>query len=100
VEAANLLPRENYPKERLAAVDSVIAQAQARKAAAEKAFSEGARLFAGRDYSGARAAYSEALRMDPGSYEAKGRLEEIDKLLRKKAPAGFGRIDENEFKEN
>ncbi len=100
VEAANLLPRENYPKERLAAVDSVIAQAQARKAAAEKALSEGARLFAGRDYSGARAAYSEALRMDPGSYEAKGRLEEIDKLLRKKAPAGFGRIDENEFKEN
>lgn len=94
-EASSLKSSEKYPKDKLAEIDRLMA-AMASKDAAEKdrlakenelnakynaAIAAGDKAMNGKDYNGAKSAYSEALTLKSNEKYPKSKLEEIDKLL-------------------
>lgn len=94
-EASSLKSSEQYPKDKLMEIDRLMA-AMASKDAADKerlakenqlnakytaAIAAGDKALGGKDYAGAKSAYSEALTLKSGEKYPKSKLEEIDKIL-------------------
>jgi hypothetical protein len=87
-EAAGLKPAEKYPKDKLAEIDKILADAAA-KDAADKALNEkytaaiakADKALAAKDYTNAKAGYTEASGVKPAEAYPKTKLAEIDKLL-------------------
>jgi hypothetical protein len=94
-EAAVLKTTEQYPKDKLAEIDKILA-AMAGKEAAEKdrlakegelnskynaAIALGDKALGGKDYAAAKASYSQALSLKSNEKYPKSKLDEIDKLL-------------------
>lgn len=87
-EASGLKPAEQYPKNKTAEIDKILADIAA-KDASEKALTEkynaalvkADKAFAAKDYSGAKSAYSEASSLKPSEKLPKDKITEIDNLL-------------------
>jgi tetratricopeptide (TPR) repeat protein len=86
--AITLKPGEEFPKTRLAEMDNLIklqlqeqAQAKARADAYSEAINKGNVQFAGKEYSTAKASYSEALKQIPDDKLAREQIEKIDYIL-------------------
>lgn len=100
-KAASLLfSGEAYPKSKLAEIDAMVAAAKARDDAFAKAMSDGDDLFAAQDYEGARKSFAAAASLKPDDPVLKDRLERLGKVLKKKAPTGFGALDTDAFKDD
>lgn len=98
--ASKLFTGEPYPKQRLAEIASIEAAAKERDAAFAKALSECESLLSSQDCEGASKAYKEASSLKPEAPELKPLGERIGKYLKKKAPAGIGAIDKDDFNNN
>ncbi len=82
VRAANLKPAEQYPKDKTAEIDGLIANALKDKEERYKqALDDGDRALAGRILELARSHYRAALDMKPAESYPKNKLAEVDKLL-------------------
>ena len=100
-EALGIKPAEQYPKDKIAAIDKAIADEAAAKAKAEgdakakaeleakylAAIKKGDDAFAAKTYTNARAAYSEASGIKPAEQYPKDKIAAIDKLLGEEAAA-------------
>ncbi len=84
VKASKIKPGEQYPKDKIAEIDKLLAE---QKAAAEKdksykdAIAKADGLFNQKDYQGAKTSYNAALSIKPGEQYPKDKIAEIDKLL-------------------
>jgi hypothetical protein len=87
-EALALKAAEKYPKDKIAEIDKILADL-ANKEKAEKdlaakydaAVAKGDKALAAKDYTGAKAGYTEATGLKPAEAYPKTKLSEIDKLL-------------------
>lgn len=86
-DASSLKPAEQYPKQKIAEIDKLLAEMDAQKSAAEKeqrykdAVAKADKLFTARDYSNSKSAYNEALAIKPAEQYPKQKIAEIDKIL-------------------
>jgi tetratricopeptide (TPR) repeat protein len=83
-EAAALKPSEIYPKEKLALINTALAD-QARQKQTDQqymaAISAADKLFTGKSYAQAKVQYTSALNLKPGEVYPVNKIAEIDKLL-------------------
>ena len=91
-EASKLKPNENYPKEKIAEADKMIAEEEAKKAADKElndkynaALAQGDKLFAEKKWPEAKAAYSEASGLKPAELTPKNKIKEIEALEKAEA---------------
>lgn len=86
-EALAIKPDEQYPKDRLAAIDKAIADENANKSKAEldakytAAVKKGDAAFAKKDWTNAKAGYNEALGVKAEEQYPKDKLSEIEKAI-------------------
>ena len=83
-EAAGIKPSETYPKQKIAEIDKILGDAAKQKELDEKyqaAKTKGDNAFNSKDYTTAKAGYTEAGGIKPGEAYPKQKLAEIDKLL-------------------
>lgn len=86
-EALGVKPDEQYPKDRLAAIDKAIADENANKSKAEldakyaAAIKKGDAAFTKKDWNNAKAGYNEALGVKPQEQYPKDKLAEIEKAI-------------------
>lgn len=83
-EALGIKPNETYPKQMLAEIDKLLGDAAKQKEIEEKykaAIAKGDGAFNSKEYSTARAGYTEASGIKPSEQYPKTKLTEIDKLL-------------------
>ncbi|HRD38924.1 MAG TPA: carboxypeptidase-like regulatory domain-containing protein [Bacteroidia bacterium] len=86
-EALAIKPDEQYPKDRLAAIDKAIADENANKSKAEldakytAAVKKGDAAFAKKDWTNAKAGYNEALSVKSEEQYPKDKLAEIEKAI-------------------
>jgi hypothetical protein len=83
-EAGGIKPSEAYPKQKIAEIDKLLADASKQKEIDEKykaAITKGDNAFNSKDYATARSGYTEASGVKPGEAYPKTKLAEIDKLL-------------------
>ena len=83
-EALGIKPSEQYPKTQLAKIDALLADAAKAGELEEKykaAIAKGNAALGAKDYTNARAAYSEALGLKPKEQYPKDQIAEIDKIL-------------------
>jgi tetratricopeptide (TPR) repeat protein len=81
--AGNIKPDEVYPKQRIADIDKLLADAAAVKALDDKyhaVITNADNLFAAKSYDEAKTEYSNALQVKPDEQYPKDRIGEIDKL--------------------
>ncbi|MBN2669313.1 MAG: hypothetical protein JXR60_08790 [Bacteroidales bacterium] len=84
VEASTLKPEEAYPKERISAIDGIIADVAKQKTLEEqyqKAISQADQQFAAKDYQSAKSNYSSALKLKPSEGYPKEKIAVIDQIL-------------------
>jgi len=100
-EALGLKPAEQYPKDKIAAIDKAIADEAAAKAKADAdakakaeleakylaAIKKGDDAFAAKNYTNARGGYTEALGVKPNEQYPKDKIAAIDKLIGDEAAA-------------
>jgi hypothetical protein len=100
-EASGLKPNEQYPKDKIAAINKILADEAAAKAKSEaeaKAMAEkeakynaavkkGDEAFTKKDWNTAKAAYNEALNIKPAEQYPKNQLAAIDKAIADEAAA-------------
>jgi len=86
-EASGIKPSEQYPKQKLAEIDKLLAELAAQKSGAEKeklykdAIARGDKLFAGKFYEDSKSAYNDALGVKPAEQYPKDKIAEINKIL-------------------
>ncbi len=86
-EALGVKPTEQYPKDKLAAIDQLIADASSEKDKAAQeakykaALAKGDAALKAKTYDAAKTAYADASGMKPGEQYPKDKIAEIDKLL-------------------
>lgn len=89
-EASGIKPSEQYPKNKIAEIDKIIADnIEKDKSAKEKelndkyaaALAKADKLYAAKDYAGAKSAYNEASAVKPGETIPKDKIKEIDALM-------------------
>jgi tetratricopeptide (TPR) repeat protein len=88
--AANLKPIETYPKEKIAEIDKLLADAAALKALDEKyqaMIVNADKLLSAQNYSNAKTEYSNASLIKPGEQYPKDKIAEIDKIFASLADA-------------
>lgn len=83
-EASGLKPSEQYPKTKLAEIAELLKNlsAQEMEKKYNDAISRGDKGFAGKDYTSAKSAYTEASALKPSEQYPKTKLAEIDKILK------------------
>lgn len=85
--ALNIKPSEQYPKDKIASIESIFALAEKQKALQEKyksAIANADKLFGDKSYEQAKTGYQEALSMIPSDEYPKNKIVEIDKILGEK----------------
>jgi tetratricopeptide (TPR) repeat protein len=83
-EASTLMPAEQYPKEKIAETDKMLADILAKETLQkqyEQAISEADKLFGEKDYVTARASYVKASGLIPEENYPKGKITETDTIL-------------------
>ncbi|MBI4929561.1 MAG: hypothetical protein HY841_02275 [Bacteroidetes bacterium] len=83
-EALGVKPAEAYPKQKLAEIDKLLANANAQKeidAKYKAAITKGDGAFTSKDYASAKTSYTEASGIKPSEQYPKTKLAEIEKLL-------------------
>ncbi len=83
-EALGIKPAEQYPKQKLAEINKLLADAGKQKeldAKYQAAIAKGDGAFSSKDYTSAKTAYTEATGIKPGEAYPKQKLAETDKLL-------------------
>lgn len=81
--ASELIPKENYPKERITEIDSILADmedAQQKEEEYAQIIKEADNAVGGRDYNKAKSLYNEALQLKPGEEHPKNKLAEIEEI--------------------
>lgn len=92
-EALGVKPNEQYPKDKLTAIDKAIADENAAKSKAEldakytAAIKKGDDAFNKKDWSNAKAGYNEALGVKPAEQYPKDKIAAIDKAMADEAAA-------------
>ncbi len=81
MKASYMRPKEQYPKERIAEMDSMAGAQKAKIAEYDKAISIGDRMMESKDYDKAKANYEEALQIMPAEQYPQDKLNEISDLL-------------------
>ncbi len=81
MKAANLKPKNPYPREKVAEVDQLITNRQAAIAEYNRIVSAGDRMLEAKEYEKARNKYQEALDLMPDKLYPRDQLHEIDKIL-------------------
>lgn len=84
IEASGIKPGEGYPKTKIAEIDKLLADAGKQKeldAKYQAAIAKGDNAFNSKDYTAAKAGYTEASGIKPSEAYPKTRLAEIDKLM-------------------
>lgn len=84
LDASGLKPAEIYPKNKLAEIDKILAaneQATQKEQRYKELIAMGDQQFNAKDYSSAKASYTQALGIKSDAYP-KGRIAEIDKLMK------------------
>lgn len=83
-EAAGLKPKEQYPKEKLAEIEKLLAEQNKEKeleASYNAAIASADKAFDSKDYQNARVGYNKALTIKSEESHPKNRLAEIEKIL-------------------
>ncbi|MGQ0827197.1 MAG: hypothetical protein ACT4ON_02255 [Bacteroidota bacterium] len=83
-DAIGLKPAEQYPKDKLAEIDAILAKEMGAKAAEEKykaAIAKADKAFTAKTYDAAKAGYTEALGFKANEQYPKDKIDEINKLL-------------------
>ncbi len=96
LNASNIKPQETYPKEKIAAIDKIIADLAAAKALDDKyagMIASADKLLAAKTYEQARLEYQNAGAVKPAETYPKDKIAEIDKALAEIAAAKS--LDEN-----
>jgi hypothetical protein len=93
-EALSIKASEQYPKDKLAAIDKLLAEMANKDASSKElsdkynaAIAKADAAFGGNDYSAAKAAYNEALGLKPSEKYPKDKIAAIDALLAKETNA-------------
>jgi len=95
-DASDLMPNEDYPKNKMSEIDRILEKQQMKELANEKealnrayqtAVDKGDGAFASDNFDEARAAYNEALELKPEETYPKGQLERIDLKIEEAANA-------------
>ncbi|MCD4730004.1 MAG: hypothetical protein K8R74_05365 [Bacteroidales bacterium] len=81
MKAANLRPKNPYPREKVKEVDQLITNQQAASAQYNRIVAAGDRMLEAKEYEKARTKYQEALDLLPQQLYARDQLHEIDKIL-------------------
>ncbi|MEI7898102.1 MAG: hypothetical protein WCJ26_13770 [bacterium] len=79
--ALNLKPAEQYPKDKTAAIDAILADLKAKEDAYRAMLANGDLLLVQKKYEDARARYQDALVMKPEAAYPLGKIAEINKAL-------------------
>ena len=85
-EALNLKKDEQYPKDKIAEIDAILAKELGAKQLEENykaAIAKGDKALGSKDYDNAKAGYNEALGLKPNEQYPKDKLAEIEKLIAK-----------------
>lgn len=85
--ALNIKPSEQYPKDKIAAIESILALAEKQKVQQEKyqsTIANADKLFADKSYEQAKTGYQEALSILPSEEYPKNKIGEIDKIIGEK----------------
>ncbi len=85
--ALNIKPSEQYPKDKIAAIESIFASAEKQKVLQEKyqsAITNADKLFADKSYEQAKTGYQDALSLMPSEEYPKNKIGEIDKIIGEK----------------
>lgn len=85
--AVNIKPSEQYPKDKIAEIGSILALVEKQNALQEKyqsAIKSADKLFADKSYSEAKTGYQDALTILPAEEYPKNKIGEIDKILGEK----------------
>ncbi len=83
-EALTFKPNEQYPKDKLAEIEKILANELSAKQLEENykaAIAKGDAALSSKDYNNAKSAYNEALGLKPNEKYPKDKLAEIDRLL-------------------
>ena len=80
-EASVLKPTEQYPKDKITEISSLTADLQKRNEAYKTAVSSGDKLFAARDYDGAKTAFAEAAELKKDEKYPKDQIAKINNIL-------------------
>ncbi len=84
IAAGNLKPNETYPKQKIAEIDKMLADAAAQKALDEKyqaMIVNADKLLSGQNYTNARTEYSNASSIKPSEQYPKDKIAEIDRII-------------------
>lgn len=81
VEASGYLPNEVHPKNRIQAIDQILAGAKEAEENYRRIITQADNAFSGRNYDSARTSYREALNLKPLEGYPRQRLEEIERIL-------------------
>ena len=84
-EALGIKPSEQYPKDQIAKIDGLMADAQEKEAGYTAAIEAGDKAFEGADYSTSKAEYEKALALKPEEKYPTDRIAEIEKLAAEQA---------------
>jgi len=83
----NIKPSEQYPKDKIAAIESIFTSAEKQKVLQEKyqsAITNADKLFADKSYEQAKTGYQDALSLMPSEEYPKNKIGEIDKIIGEK----------------
>lgn len=81
LKAANINPKEQYPRNKMKEIDDLLYASGSTEAAYNRVVSAGDRMFEEKEYEKAQTRYNEALQIIPGSVYPLERLKEIDQKL-------------------
>ena len=81
VEAQEIKPQENYPKQRIDKIDQLLAEQKAEHEKYENNIQKADRVFETEKYNEAKSLYSEALFIKPNEQYPKDQIDEIDRIL-------------------
>ncbi|HBC89134.1 MAG TPA: hypothetical protein DCZ94_19520 [Lentisphaeria bacterium] len=95
--ALQIAPNAQYPADQAAKIKAYFEQRKAAEEIYKNALAAGDALFKTKNYDKARAEYENALAARPNDSLAKGKLEEVNKLLSYKKATGVGKINEKDF---
>jgi tetratricopeptide (TPR) repeat protein len=80
-KALNLKPNEQYPKDKIAEIEAKKKAIEERRLRYKTLVSKADKLFAAKDYKGAKGTYNAALNLMPDEQYPKNKISEIEKLL-------------------
>ena len=83
LKAANMRPKEQYPKDKIEEIDSIVSRQESEQAEYNRLVSAADRMLESGDYDMARERYSQALEVMPAEQYPREKLAEIDQLILK-----------------